>query len=55
MQRELWIVIGALFSIALIASICTAVLPTFALDPVPKSDPSLLLVTENSPYMRNER
>lgn len=54
MQRERWIVAGALSSIALIAGICTAVLTKFAVDPraVPKSDPSLLLVTENSPLCK---
>ncbi|MEY9987486.1 hypothetical protein ABH995_006823 [Bradyrhizobium yuanmingense] len=57
MQRERWVVIGALSTIALIASVCTTVLPKFAVDAgaVLKSDPSLLLVSENSPYMRNER
>jgi len=57
MQRERWIVIGALSSLALFASVCTTVLPKGAVDTraVLKSDPSLLLVSENSPYMRNER
>ncbi|MCS3497624.1 hypothetical protein M2232_004437 [Bradyrhizobium japonicum] len=57
MQRDLWIVIAALFSIALIASICTAALPkaSFGHKGLPSSDPSVLLVSESSPYMRNER
>ena len=57
MQRELWVVIGALSSIALIASICAVALPkaSFNHSGLPSSDPSVLLVSENSPYMRNER
>lgn len=57
MQREVWIVVGALCSITLIASICIVALPKLSFDPrgVPNSDPSMLLVSGNSPYMRNER
>ncbi len=57
MQRQRCIVLGALFSIALIAGICTVALPKawFEHGGVPHSDPSMLLVSENSPYMRNER
>jgi hypothetical protein len=57
MQRELWIVVGALSSIALIASVCIVALPKGSFDHggVPNPDPSMLLVSENSPYMRNER
>jgi len=42
---------------ALVASICTAVLPKASLDHrrLPISDRSVLLVWESSPYMRNER
>jgi hypothetical protein len=57
MQRELWIIVGGLSSIAVIASICTAALPKVSVDhgAVSNSDRSMLLVSENSPYMRNER
>ena len=57
MQRERWIVVGALSSVALIAGICTVALPkgSFERGGAPNSDPSVLLVSENSPYMRNER
>lgn len=57
MRRERWMVIGAWSSIALMASICTQILSNASIDlqGVPISDPSLLMVSENSPYMRNER
>ncbi len=50
-------VIGAWSSIALMASICTQILSNASIDlqGVPISDPSLLMVSENSPYMQNER
>lgn len=57
MQREIWIVVGALCSITLLASICIVALPKLSFDQrgVPNSDASMLFVSENSPYMRNER
>lgn len=57
MQREIWIVVGALSSITLLASICIVALPKISFDQrgVPNSDASMLFVSKNSPYMRNER
>lgn len=57
MQRERWIVLGVLTSLALVADICIEWLPKASFDRggVPVSDRSLLLVSENSQYMRKER
>jgi hypothetical protein len=46
-------VIDALASITLMARICTQILSNASIDlqGVPISDPSLLMVSENSPYM----
>lgn len=56
MQRERWIVIGVLSLLALLAEVCVLAMPKISLDRGSEAeDRSVLHVSENSSYMRNER